>query len=137
MKQALETFLPDCGVLPSNIVKLVRDKERRGVVPFELVSIPDCIITKKGNERAMRNFYYCTEPTAMLSQMFLNSFGGQGRHQHRVCCEERPCSKKTSNLVEKLSETKLYLVRYFLFCTTTSFVIQFSRRHRSFQILCE
>ncbi len=69
LQQALKAFLPNLKILPSSVKKTLGDVEKDGVVPSKCVVVPDCLITKQGNKRAARNFYYSSCPSSLLCQM--------------------------------------------------------------------
>ena len=69
IKQVIKTFLSNCGILSAYIKQLIGEVEQRGVIPYWLVAMVDCIVTRKGNKQLLRNFYYSKEPTALLSLM--------------------------------------------------------------------
>ncbi len=69
LQQALQAFLPNFRILPKNVKKIISNLENLGVVPSKLVVITDCVLTKKGNKRGNRNFYFSSSPTTLLGLM--------------------------------------------------------------------
>ena len=74
LSQAMKVFQPHLKLFPSQLRKAIASVEKESVIPVKSVAIANCVIDKAGNKRGVRNFYYSSSPSALLSLMLHRMF---------------------------------------------------------------
>ena len=72
--QGVKTFCPMLRMFPGQLAKVISKIEKQSVICSKLVKVTDMVITKSGNKRGVRNFYYCTRPCDLLAQILRKLF---------------------------------------------------------------